>query len=81
VARIPKNINGNQAPKKGEKFDFVTKTPKTLSKKINKNPKVIPIAKLTPIPPLLLKEDMETAIIVKIKEARGKVYLLYLTNK
>ena len=50
-------------------------------KKINKNPRVIPKAKLTPIPPLLLKEDIETAIIVKTKEASGKLYLLCLTSK
>ena len=74
-------INGNQAPKNGEKFDFVTITPKILSKKINKNPNEIPIARLTPIPPLLLKEDIETAINVKIKDARGKLYLLCLVNK
>ena len=81
MAKIPKRNSGSHAPKKGEKFDFVTNTPKILSKKINKNPRVIPKAKLTPIPPLLLKEDMETAIMVKIKDANGKLYLLCLTNK
>ena len=74
-------MRGNQAPRKGEKLDFVTKTPKILSKKMNKKPRVIPKAKLSPIPPLLLKEDIETAIIVRIKDAKGKLYLLCLTNK
>ena len=81
MAKIPKRNSGSHAPKKGEKLDFVTNTPKILSKKINKNPREIPKAKLTPIPPLLLKEDMETAIMVKIKDANGKLYLLCLTNK
>ena len=46
-----------------------------------KKPKEIPIAKLTPIPPLLLFEDIETAIKVRIKDASGKLYLLCRVNK
>jgi hypothetical protein len=51
--------------------DLLTRTPKILSKKIKRNPKLIPKAKLTPIPPLRLKEETATAIIVRIKAEIG----------
>ena len=48
---------------------------------MNKNPRETPIAKLLPVPPLLLKEETEMAINVKIKHERGIVYLLCRTSK
>lgn len=81
MARTPKIKIGSQAPRKGEKFDLLTKTEKILSKKIKRNPKAMPKAKLTPIPPLLLEEDTETPIKVKIKAEKGKLHLLWRTNK
>ncbi len=81
MPRTLKSKMGSQAPRKGEKFDLLTKTEKTLSKKIKRNPKEMPKAKLTPIPPLLLKEDTETPIRVKTKTEKGKLHLLCLTNK
>ncbi len=81
IPRKPKSKMGIQAPRKGEKFDLLTKTENILSKKMKRNPKEIPKAKLTPIPPLLLKEDTETPIRVKTKTEKGKLHLLCLTNK
>ena len=65
----------------GEKFDLITKTLKILSKKINKKPRDTPIAKLLPVPPLLLNEDTDNPIRVSIKHESGIVYLLCRTNK
>ena len=84
VALIPDTVqllvnNGHQVlveSKAGEKLDFKTRTPNILSKKINKKPKDTPIARLDPVPPLLLKEETEIAIIVNMKQERGIVYLL-----
>ena len=39
------------------------------------------MARLLPVPPLLLKEETEIAIKVKIKHERGIVYLLWRTSK
>ena len=60
----------------GEKFDLITSTPKILSKKMKKKPRDTPIAKLEPVPPLLLTEDTERAIRVRTKQDKGIVYLL-----
>ena len=60
----------------GEKFDLITSTPKILSKKMKKKPRDTPIAKLEPVPPLLLIEDTERAIRVRTKQDKGIVYLL-----
>ena len=65
----------------GEKFDLITNTPNILSRKTNKNPNETPIARLDPVPPLLLIDDTERAIMVRIKQEKGIVYLLCLTNK
>ena len=81
MAKPPKRMIGSQAPKKGGKLDLLTNTEKILSKKIKRNPKAMPKAKLTPMPPLLLKEDTETPIRVKTKAEKGKLHLLCLTNK
>ena len=81
MAKPPKIKMGNQAPSMGEKFDLLTKTENILSKNIKRNPKEIPKAKLTTIPPLLLKEDTETPIRVKTKAEKGKLQRLCLTNK
>ena len=62
---------GSQAARKGENVDLLTITPKILSKKINKKPKVIPNARFTPIPPRLLNEDTATAIRVSINAEMG----------
>ena len=62
-------------------MDLLTITPKILSKKIKRKPKLIPNAKLTPIPPLRLKEETATAINVKINDETGILHLLCLTNK
>ena len=78
---MPKINKGSQAAKKGEKVDLATKTPKILSKKTKIKPREIPKARLIPIPPLLLKDETETAIIVKIKTDNGVVHLLYLTKR
>ena len=60
---------------------MITNTPNILSRKTNKNPNETPIAKLDPVPPLLLIDDTERAIMVRIKQEKGMVYLLCLTNK
>ena len=65
----------------GEKFDLITNTPNILSKKIKKNPRETPIAKLNPIPPLCLKDETETPIIERIKHDKGRVYRLCLTSR
>ena len=57
---------GVQAAIQGLKFDFSTITSKILSKNIYIKAMIIPTAKFKPIPPLFLKEDTDTAIIVKI---------------
>ena len=74
---IVKNINRiPQDAIAGEKLDFKTNNPNILSRKMNKKPKETPIARLEPVPPLLLNEETEIAIIVNIKHERGIVYLL-----
>ena len=65
----------------GEKLDLITNTLKILSRNINRNPRETPIARLLPVPPLLLKEETEIAIKVRIKQERGIVYLLCRTSK
>ena len=57
----------------GEKFDLITSTPNILSKKIKKNPRETPIAKLRPIPPLCLNDETDTPIIDRTKHDKGKV--------
>ena len=52
-----------------------------MSKKTNIKPSETPKARLIPMPPLLLKDETETAIIVKIKTDNGVVHLLYLTKR
>ena len=68
-------MRGNQAARTGEKVDLLTITPKILSKKIKRKPKLIPNAKLTPIPPLRLKDETATAINVKINDEIGILHL------
>ena len=65
----------------GEKLDFITSTLKILSRKIYRNPSATPIAKLEPVPPLLLTDDTDIAIIVSIKQDSGIVNLLCLTKR
>ena len=43
--------------------------------------RAIPNAKFKPIPPLLLKEDTETANNVKIKTEKGILSLLFLSSR
>ena len=64
-----------------ELIPLFTKTEKILSKKINVKPNVIPKARLRPIPPLLLKEETETAINVKTNADMGRLHLLCLTKR
>ena len=71
TANRPNNTKGSHAATTGGNVDLLTRTPKILSKKIKRNPKLIPKAKLTPIPPLRLKEETATAIIVRIKAEIG----------
>tara|TARA_B100000941_G_C28101835_1_gene348814 strand:- start:4 stop:288 length:285 start_codon:yes stop_codon:yes gene_type:complete len=80
-AKTPNKIIGSHAPNSGEKLDLFTITEKILSKKINTKPNVIPKARLSPIPPLLLKEETETAINVKTKTEMGRLHLLCLTKR
>ena len=47
-----------------------------VSKKINKNPRDTPMAKLEPVPPLLFIEDTERAIRVRTKHDKGIVLLI-----
>ena len=68
---MPNKTRGSQAATTGGNVDLLTKTPKILSKKMKRKPKLIPKAKLTPIPPLLLKEETATAIIVSINAEIG----------
>src|SRR6187431_2693453 len=72
---------GNQTAKSGENVDFSANTPNILSKNTNENATAIPIARLTPIPPLRFIEDTETAIIVNINAETGTLYFLYKTTK
>ena len=72
---------GRQAPRKGEKLDLFTNTENILSKNIKRNPNEMPKARFTPIPPLLLKEETDTPISVKINAENGRLHLLCLTNK
>ena len=72
---------GSQAPKKGEKLDLLTSTENILSKNIKRTPNEMPKARFTPIPPLLLKEETDTPISVKINAEKGRLHLLCLTNK
>ena len=67
---------GNHAAMIGENVDLATKTPRTLSKKTNKNPKVTPNAKLNPVPPLRFLEATATAINVKTKTDNGMLHRL-----
>ena len=53
------------------KSDLTTRTEKNLSKNIKMNASEIPNARFIPIPPLLLKDDTETANKVKIKLRKG----------
>ena len=48
---------------------------------MNKKPKVIPKARFTPIPPLLLKEETATAISVRMKAEMGMLQRLWRTSK
>ena len=73
---VRKNKSMPQDAIAGEKFDLITSTPKILSKKMNKKPRDTPIAKLEPVPPLLLTEDTARAIRVRTKQDKGIVYLL-----
>ena len=73
---VRKNKSIPQDAIAGEKFDLITSTPKILSKKMKKKPRDTPIAKLEPVPPLLLTEDTERAIRVRTKQDKGIVYLL-----
>ena len=65
---VRKNKSIPQDAIAGEKFDLITSTPKILSKKMKKKPRDTPIAKLEPVPPLLLTEDTERAIRVRTKQ-------------
>ena len=69
-------IFGVHTAKRGGTVAFSASTPKTLSKKINANANIIPIAKLVPIPPRLFIEETATAIMVKIKAETGILYFL-----
>ena len=73
---VRKNKSMPQDAIAGEKFDLMTSTPKILSKKMNKKPRDTPMAKLEPVPPLLLTEDTARAIRVRTKQDKGIVYLL-----
>ena len=81
LSSIVKRLRKDAKVRKGENVDLLTITPKILSKKIKRKPKLIPNAKLTPIPPLRLKDETATAINVKINDEIGILHLLCLTNK
>ena len=72
---------GAQAPKTAFRSDLTTSTEKNLSKKIKINASEIPNARFNPIPPLLLKDDTETAKRVKIIAEKGILNLLFFSNK
>ena len=72
---------GAHAPIAALKSDLITKTENSLSKKINTKARAIPKAKFKPMPPLLLKEETETANNVKINTENGMDNLLFLSNK
>ena len=79
---IVKNIKSiPQEAIAGEKLDLITRTLNILSKKIKRKPRETPIARLLPVPPLLLNDETERAISVRIKHDKGIVYLLCLTSK
>ena len=72
---------GSHTATRGENADFSAITPKTLSRKTNENATAIPIARLTPIPPLRFIDETDTAIIVNINAETGTLYFLYKTTK
>ena len=78
---MPNITNGNHAAITGGKLDLLTITPKILSKKIKRKPRVIPKARLTPIPPRRLNEETATAIKVKMKAEIGMLHLLCRTRR
>lgn len=77
TAKTPNITFGNQTAINGEKSDCAAMVPKTLSKNTNIIAIVMPKARFTPIPPLLLIEDTATAIIVKMNTETGKLHFLY----
>ncbi len=78
MAKIPKTILGIQTAMMGGMVDFSASTPNILSKKTNENAKMIPMARLVPIPPLRFMDETATAIIVSIKAETGILYF-YIT--
>jgi hypothetical protein len=76
MANIPKTILGIQTAINGGAEDFSANTPKTLSRKTKAKAKIIPIAKLVPIPPRRFIDETATAIIVRIKAETGILYFL-----
>ena len=63
MANIPKTIFGNQTANNGGKLDFSATVPNILSKKTNEKATAIPMAKLSPIPPLRFIDETATAMI------------------
>ena len=72
---------GAQAPIIGFRSDLTTKTEKNLSKNIKIKANEIPKARFNPTPPLLLKDDTETAKRVNIITEKGILNLLFFSNK
>jgi hypothetical protein len=66
------NMNNNEPEFRKDEI----KEQNTLSKKMKTNAITIPMAKLIPIPPLLVIEETATAIMVKIKAEIGKMNFL-----
>jgi hypothetical protein len=81
MASMPKVKLGNHTAKSGGMLDFSAIVPNTLSKKMNVKASAIPIARLTPIPPLRFIDDTATAIMVNINADTGILYFLYFTTR
>ena len=81
IAKIPKTILGNHTANTGETLDFSAKTPQILSKKTKAKASAIPMARLSPIPPLRFIDETATAIMVSINAEIGMLYFLYRTTK
>lgn len=76
MANIPNIILGNQTIKSELVSAPAPKTSAIFKKKTYTNIKVIPMAKLIPIPPLRFFEANATAIKVKMYEDTGKLVRL-----
>ena len=71
MAIIENTILGNQAANRAEALPLIENELLKVEKSTYDALKASPIPKLTPVPPLTLREDSDTPIRVKINAAKG----------